>query len=191
MNDDGGQTRNDGMDSESRYAAVLETMVDAVVTIDERGIMLSGNSAIKRTFGYETKDLIGQNVSVLMPGALGSDHDNYIQKYLDTGVASIIGIGRETVGRRADGTEFPIDLAISETRAVHRHHARHQRAQAGRGGNPVAKPGTRKSSGRADQATGIRKCLALERGIRPVSPGGNNADNDVFAACRRCFRALR
>ena len=57
------------MDSESRYAAVLETMVDAVVTIDERGIMLSGNSAIKRTFGYETKDLIGQNVSVLMPGA--------------------------------------------------------------------------------------------------------------------------
>jgi len=118
MNDDGGQTRNDGMDSESRYAAVLETMVDAVVTIDERGIMLSGNSAIKRTFGYETKDLIGQNVSVLMPGALGSDHDNYIQKYLDTGVASIIGIGRETVGRRADGTEFPIDLAISETRVA-------------------------------------------------------------------------
>ncbi len=115
MNVDDGHTLNSDIDPESRYAAVVETMVDAVITIDETGIILSGNSAIKRIFGYELEDVLGRSVSTLMPTAFSSNHDQHIQKYLETGKASIIGIGRETIGQRADGSQFPIDLAISET----------------------------------------------------------------------------
>lgn len=115
MNDEDRKEPEGYTDPEARYAAVLETMVDAVITIDERGVVLSGNSAVKRIFGYDPEDIISRNVSMLMPTAFSIDHTKYIQKYLETGEASIIGIGRETVGLRSDGTEFPVDLAISET----------------------------------------------------------------------------
>ncbi len=118
MNDEAERTRKSELDSEVRHAAVLETMVDAVITIDERGIVLSGNPAVKRIFGYEPEEVIGRNVSMLMPSAFGSEHDRHVQRYLKTGQASIIGIGRETTGLRADGVEFPIDLAVSETRVA-------------------------------------------------------------------------
>ena len=118
MNDDAERTRETELDSEVRHAAVLETMIDAVLTINERGIVLSGNPAVKHIFGYDPKEVIGQNISMLMPSAFSSDHDQHIQHYLETGQASIIGIGRETTGLRADGTEFPIDLAVSETRVT-------------------------------------------------------------------------
>ncbi|MDA1258044.1 MAG: PAS domain S-box protein [Chloroflexi bacterium] len=116
MNDD--RERKDGSqpDSEARYAAVLQTMVDAVITIDESGVVLSGNPAVERIFGYRPDQVIGKNISMLMPTDHSSEHDSYVQRYLETGRASIIGVGREVVGLRADGTEFPIDLAVSETR---------------------------------------------------------------------------
>lgn len=118
MNDDGERTRASDPDSESRHAAVLETMVDAVITIDEHGIVLSGNPAVKRIFGYELEEVIGRNISMLMPSAFSIEHDRYVQRYLATGQANIIGTGRETIGLRADGAEFPIDLAVSETRVA-------------------------------------------------------------------------
>ncbi|MBT5320283.1 MAG: PAS domain S-box protein, partial [Chloroflexi bacterium] len=115
MNDEDPTQSEGDISSEARFAAVLETMVDAVITIDERGTVLSGNSAVKRIFGYDPDDMVGRNVSMLMPAAFSVEHTSYIQKYLETGEATIIGIGRETTGLRSDGTEFPIDLAISES----------------------------------------------------------------------------
>ena len=93
MNDDGKRTGASDPDSESRHAAVLETMVDAVITIDEHGIVLSGNPAVKRIFGYDPEEVIGRNVSMLMPSALSHEHDRYVQRYLETGQATIIGTG--------------------------------------------------------------------------------------------------
>jgi len=103
-------------DSEQRMRAVVDTAVDAIVTIDERGIIESVNPATLRLFGYSAGELIGSNVSMLMPEPDRSRHDNYLATYLRTGKARIIGIGREVVGRRRDGSIFPLDLSVSEFR---------------------------------------------------------------------------
>src|SRR5437763_540958 len=94
--------------------AVVTTLVDGVITIDEHGIVDTVNPAAERLFGYSAAELAGQNVRVLMPEPYRGEHDGYIQNYLRTGPAQIIGIGREVVGRRKDGTIFPMDLAVSE-----------------------------------------------------------------------------
>lgn len=97
-----------------RLRAILNTAVDAVVTIDRRGIIDSANPATERMFGYSREELIGRNVNMLMPSPYREEHDGFIAQYLETGEAKIIGIGREVEGRRKDGTVFPIDLAVSE-----------------------------------------------------------------------------
>jgi len=94
--------------------AILETTVDGVVTIDEMGIILSFNAAAERIFGYRASEVIGRNVSLLMPAPHRDRHPAYIRHYLETGEKKIIGIGRETEGLRKDRTVFPIDLAVSE-----------------------------------------------------------------------------
>lgn len=101
-------------ESEARAHAILETTVDGVITIDERGIIQSFNTAAERIFGYREGEVIGKNVKVLMPTPYREEHDGYIQSYHDTGRRRIIGIGREVVGKRKDGTTFPMDLAVSE-----------------------------------------------------------------------------
>ncbi|MDX1421369.1 MAG: PAS domain S-box protein [Rubricoccaceae bacterium] len=103
-------------ESEARARAVLETTVDGVITIDAGGTVESFNPAAERIFGYEAGEVIGKNVHVLMPEPYHSEHDGYIQAYHETGRRRIIGIGREVVGRRKDGSTFPMDLAVSEVR---------------------------------------------------------------------------
>ncbi|WP_052764117.1 PAS domain S-box protein [Microvirga massiliensis] len=103
--------------SEARYRAIVETAVDAIVLIDARGIVQSFNPAAERVFGYGAGEVLGQNIRMLMNPRDREAHDGYLGSYLRTGEARIIGIGREVVGRRKDGSEFPLDLAIAEWHA--------------------------------------------------------------------------
>jgi PAS domain S-box-containing protein len=101
-------------DREKRLAAVLNTAADAVITIDQRGIMTSVNAATEKMFGYGREELVGQNVRMLMPAPYADEHDGYLKRYAATRQARVIGLGREALARRKDGTTFPVDLAVSE-----------------------------------------------------------------------------
>lgn len=103
-------------DAEERMRSVVDNVVDAIITIDERGVIQTFNPAAERIFGYRHEDAVGQNVKMLMPAPDRSQHDAYVGNYLRTGVAKIIGSGREVVGERSDGSHFPMELAISEFR---------------------------------------------------------------------------
>jgi PAS domain S-box-containing protein len=103
-------------DSRERMRAILDTAVEGIITIDERGIIESVNPAAERIFGYKARELLGKNVSVLMPSPYHEEHDGYLGNYRRTGKAKIIGIGREVVGQRKDGTVFPMDLSVGEMR---------------------------------------------------------------------------
>lgn len=98
----------------SYVEAILETAADAIVTIDQEGLIRSFNRAASRMFGYEAAEVLGKNVSLLMPSPFREQHDAYLNRYLKTGKARIIGIGREVSGLRRDGSVFPMDLAVSE-----------------------------------------------------------------------------
>jgi PAS domain S-box-containing protein len=99
---------------ELRLKAILDTAVDGFITIDERGVIDDINPAGAALFGYEVKELLGRNVSCLMPEPYQGEHDGYLKDYLDSKVAKVIGVGREVVGLRRDGSAFEIDLAVSE-----------------------------------------------------------------------------
>lgn len=106
-------------DSEARLRAILDTAVDGILTIDERGTVQAMNPAAERMFGWPSDEVVGRNVNMLMPSPYREEHDQYVSNYLQTGIAKIIGIGREVSGRRADGSEFPMYLAVSEVRTDH------------------------------------------------------------------------
>ncbi len=99
--------------SAQRVQAIVNTVVDGIITINETGIIETVNPAIVATFGYSREDLVGQNIKVLMPEPDHSRHDNYLHAYKTTHVAKIIGSGREVMGRRRDGSVFPLELAVS------------------------------------------------------------------------------
>jgi len=101
-------------ESEARLRAVFATAVEGIITIDERGNVDSLNPAAETMFGWSAKDLIGRNISILMPEPYRAQHDGYLANYLSTGHRRIIGIGREVFGQRKDGSLFPIDLSVGE-----------------------------------------------------------------------------
>ncbi|RMF29822.1 MAG: PAS domain S-box protein [Bacteroidetes bacterium] len=103
----------DPQEALKRLEAVIQAATDGIVTIDEKGVVETINEAGARLFGYTPEEVIGRNVSMLMPEPHRSQHDDYIRRYLETGQARIIGIGREVEGLRKDGTIFPIRLAVS------------------------------------------------------------------------------
>ncbi len=104
----------------TQLQAIIDTAIDGIITIDEKGVMDTINPAGARLFGYEPPELIGKNVNVLMPKPYSEQHDDYIRRYLSTGEARIIGIGREALGLKKDGTVFPIRLAVSEVQLSNR-----------------------------------------------------------------------
>jgi two-component system, LuxR family, sensor kinase FixL len=101
--------------------ALLDAAVDAIVLIGRDGRITQFNRAAERMFGYGADEVIGQNVNCLMPEPYRSEHDGYIARYLGTGEARIIGIGREVTGRRRDGSEFPMELSVGEIKSAAGH----------------------------------------------------------------------
>lgn len=101
-------------ETQNLHKAILENTVDGLITINEKGIVQSYNKACKKIFGYESDEVIGQNISMLMPRPYRQEHDSYLKNYLHSGKAKIIGIGREVEGKRKDGKVFPIDLSVSK-----------------------------------------------------------------------------
>jgi two-component system sensor kinase FixL len=97
--------------------AVVETSPDGLITIDQAGEVRSFNPAAERMFGYRAGEVIGRNVACLMPSPYREQHDGYLRRYLRTGEKRIIGIGREVLGQRKDGTIFPLELAVGEVQA--------------------------------------------------------------------------
>jgi len=100
--------------SEERLHVVFDSVLDGIIIIDEKGRVESVNPAVIDIFGYRKDEIIGQNVKMLMPAPYHQEHDGYLENYMGTGEKKIIGIGREVEGRRKDGSDFPLDLAVSE-----------------------------------------------------------------------------
>ena len=100
--------------SDARWHAVAESAVDGMVVIDARGRIEAFNPAAERLFGYAEQDMLGKNVNVLMPSPYKEQHDAYLARYLTTGEKKIIGLGREVIGLRRDGSTFPVHLSVGE-----------------------------------------------------------------------------
>jgi PAS domain S-box-containing protein len=101
-------------DSSARINAILNTVVDGIITINEYGIVETINPATERIFGYSAAEVIGHNIKILMPETHRSQHDGYLERYSTTGEAKVIGIGQITEGQRKDGSIFPLEMAVSK-----------------------------------------------------------------------------
>jgi two-component system sensor kinase FixL len=104
-------------DREADLRAILETVPDAMIVIDEQGVVTSFSKTAERQFGYSPGEVIGRNISMLMPQPYRGAHDGYLERYRTTGERRIIGIGRVVVGERKDGSTFPMELAVGEVRS--------------------------------------------------------------------------
>ncbi len=101
---------------EALLRSILDTVPSALIVIDERGLMQSFSAAAERLFGFKPEEILGRNVSMLMPSPYREQHDSYLARYRATGERRIIGIGRVVVGQRKDGSTFPMELAVGEVR---------------------------------------------------------------------------
>jgi two-component system, LuxR family, sensor kinase FixL len=99
---------------EAHLQSILNTVPEATIVIDERGMMQSFSSAAERLFGYRADEVIGKNIKMMMPAPYRDDHDRYLSRYRQTGERRIIGIGRVVVGERKDGSTFPMELTVGE-----------------------------------------------------------------------------
>ena len=106
---------------QAHLQSILDTIPEAMVVIDENGIVQSFSTAAERLFGYDSDEVIAQNVSLLMPSPYREEHDSYLARYKRTGERRIIGVGRVVVGRRKDGSTFPMELAVGEMRSGAQH----------------------------------------------------------------------
>src|SRR5215467_12510649 len=111
----------DALAREAHLASILNTVPEAMIVIDEGGIVRSFSSAAERLFGYSRAEVLGKNVKMLMPSPYRENHDDYMKRYMRTGERRIIGIGRLVVGERKDGSTFPMELAVGEMRSGNRH----------------------------------------------------------------------
>ncbi|MBN4077977.1 PAS domain S-box protein [Nitrospina gracilis] len=100
--------------SEKKVRRILETAIDPIISIDEKGIILLCNPAAENEFGYSTVEMMGKNIKMLMPSPYKEEHDTYLSNYMKTGKAQIIGMIRELQGERKDGSVFPMELSVSE-----------------------------------------------------------------------------
>jgi len=100
---------------EAQLRSILDTVPDAMIVIDAAGVVGSFSSAAERLFGYSAAEMVGRNVSLLMPAPHAERHDSYLERYLRTGEKRIIGASRVVMGRRKDGSTFPMELYIGET----------------------------------------------------------------------------
>jgi len=108
-------------DQATRLESMINAIPDAIITIDELGLIRFFSTAAERMFQYKSEEVIGQNVKILMPAPYSAEHDGYLNRYLRTGEKRIIGLGRIVVGRRKDGTTFPIELAVGKALAKGKH----------------------------------------------------------------------
>ncbi|RFB76478.1 PAS domain-containing sensor histidine kinase [Methylovirgula sp. 4M-Z18] len=104
-------------DREAQLRSILDTVPDAMIVIEPHGQVQSFSATAQRMFGYTAEDVIGHNVSMLMPEPYRHQHDDYLGRYLATGIRKIIGIGRVVVGQRKDGSTFPMELSVGEARS--------------------------------------------------------------------------
>lgn len=105
------------VEREAQLRSIYDTSPDALIVIDEAGVVQSYNVSAERVFGWTAAEVLGRNVKMLMPQPFQAEHDGYVQRYLDTGERKIIGIGRIVVGERKDGSTFPMELAVGEVRS--------------------------------------------------------------------------
>lgn len=103
-------------DSERRQQSIVETMVDGLITITDKGLIADFNRAAEQMFGYQSVEVVGSNINKLMPEPYRSEHDGYLASYQRTGEAKIIGVGREVTGMRKDGTTFDMHLSVGQMR---------------------------------------------------------------------------
>ena len=113
-----GETANQLHEREAHMRSIMDTIPDATVVIERDGTIVSFNAAAIRQFGYHEDEVIGQNVRILMPEPYRGEHDGYMHRYLTTGEKRIIGIDRVVVGRRKDGSTFPMKLAVGEMKSA-------------------------------------------------------------------------
>jgi len=111
---------DEALASAAHLKSILDTVPDAMIIIDERGVIQSFSAAAERLFGYRANEAIGQNVKMMMPSPYRESHDSYLERYRRTGERRIIGIGRVVVGARRDGSTFPMELAVGEMKSANR-----------------------------------------------------------------------
>jgi two-component system sensor kinase FixL len=110
------EKNNDVQDANAKLSALLDAAVDAIIIIDHRGNVELFNAAAESMFGYQSAEVVGNNVNMLMPEPYQAEHDNYLQNYMHTNKARIIGIGREVKAQKKSGEIFPIELSVGEVK---------------------------------------------------------------------------